>query len=356
MKTLQDEMMAYTQNVKSLHNTSEELCRRGVTIYRNGQHYDLNDLERLDTSIETIAENLSKLCRYSGNTRGFYSVAEHSVEVSRALLLAFGNPRLSLAGLLHDASEAYINDLLYTVKVELKDSFYTEVEDKLERLIFKRYGVVQFLGSRLIKQVDVQSCNVEFETLLSNKFKEKPRTLLPDDARQAFLYQYRLLRHLIDTYDKLECLTQTGSHKLKPQYDKGSVVDDIVDDIAQRKIVVFAEVWQTAMGHMCIKDTCKDRRTFRLSKLGIEYTFDIAVDAYVATEDKALCNKRTGVAINDSYPFLPQRITIDRITVPTSTFEISGIKLTADETARICTALEQTLPIDFYTHTHLDEQ
>lgn len=352
MKTLQDEMVAYTQNVKSLHNTSEELCRKGVTIYRNGQHYDLNNLEQLDTSIETIAENLSKLCRYSGNTREFYSVAEHSVEVSRTLLLAFGNPRLSLAGLLHDASEAYINDLLYTVKVELKDSFYTEVEDKLERLIFKRYDIEQFLGSRLIKQVDVQSCNVEFETLLSNKFEEKPRTLLPDDARRAFLYQYRLLRHLIDTYDGLECLTQTGSHKLKPQYDKGSVVEDILDDIAQRKLVILVNVWETAMGHMCIKDACKDRRTFRLSKLNVEYTFDIVVSAYVAMEDEILCSKRTGAIINGDLP--SQRITIDCVTVPTSTFEISGVKLTADETARICTALEQTLSIDFYAHIHLN--
>ena len=352
MKTLQDEMVAYTQNVKSLHNTSEELCRKGVTIYRNGQHYDLNNLEQLDTSIETIAENLSKLCRYSGNTREFYSVAEHSVEVSRTLLLAFGNPRLSLAGLLHDASEAYINDLLYTVKVELKDSFYTETEDRLERLIFKRYDIEQFLGSRLIKQVDVQSCNVEFETLLSNKFEEKPKTLLPDDARQSFLYQYRLLRHLIDTYGKLECLTQTGSHKLKPQYDKGSVVEDIIADIAQRKIVLFAELWETAMGHMCVKDICKDRRTFRLSKLNVEYTFDIAVSAYVAMEEEILCSKRTGAVINDNLP--SQRITIDCVTVPTSTFEISGVKLTEDETARICKALEQTLPIDFYVHRHFN--
>lgn len=353
MKTLQDEMVAYTQNVKSLHNTSEELCRKGVTIYRNGQHYDLNNLEQLDTSIETIAENLSKLCRYSGNTREFYSVAEHSVEVSRTLLLAFGNPRLSFAGLLHDASEAYINDLLYTVKVELKDSFYTEVEDRLERLIFERYGIEQFLGSRLIKQVDVQSCNVEFETLLSNKFEEKPKTMLPDDARQAFLYQYRLLRHLIDTYDGLECLTQTGSHKLKPQHNSESTISEIIDDIAQRKIVIFANVWETAMGHVCIKDACKDRRTFRLMKLGIEYTFDIVVDAHIPTEDETFCNKRTGVTINDGLP--SRQITIDRVTVPTSTFEISGIELTEDETARICTAIEQTLSIDFYTHTHLNE-
>lgn len=106
------------------------------------------------------------------------------------------------------------------------------------------------------------------------------------------------------------------------------------------------------MGHMCVKDICKDRRTFRLSKLNVEYTFDIAVNAYVAMEDEVLCSKRTGAIINDGLPL--QRITIDCVTVPTSTFEISGIKLTEDKTARICTALEQTLSIDFYVHRHFN--
>lgn len=56
--------------------------------------------------IEDIAHHLALLCRYTGACSRFYSIAEHSVIVSRMV------PRQhALAGLLHDAPEAYLNDL-----------------------------------------------------------------------------------------------------------------------------------------------------------------------------------------------------------------------------------------------------
>lgn len=59
-----------------------------------------------DVRIEDIAAHLAKLCRYTGAVRKFYSVAEHSVLVSRLVPRQF-----ALHGLLHDSPEAYINDL-----------------------------------------------------------------------------------------------------------------------------------------------------------------------------------------------------------------------------------------------------
>ena len=59
-----------------------------------------------DVSIFDIAHSLAGLNRYTGHLKDFYSVAQHSVLVSKAC-----NPEDAFKGLLHDASEAYCNDL-----------------------------------------------------------------------------------------------------------------------------------------------------------------------------------------------------------------------------------------------------
>jgi hypothetical protein len=64
-----------------------------------------------DVDIRDIAHALALKCRFNGHCRTFYSIAEHSVRVSR-WLEQNGAPRtLALWGLMHDAGEAYLADL-----------------------------------------------------------------------------------------------------------------------------------------------------------------------------------------------------------------------------------------------------
>ena len=79
----------------------------GVICTATGRYVRPLDLQPEDVAIEDVAHALSNLCRFSGHTRRFYSVAQHSVLVSR-LLDGTGHERW---GLLHDASEAYLIDL-----------------------------------------------------------------------------------------------------------------------------------------------------------------------------------------------------------------------------------------------------
>lgn len=58
-----------------------------------------------DVRIKDIAHGLSRICRYTGAVREFYSVAEHSVHIARWLLKRYG-PAIALQGLLHDSPEA----------------------------------------------------------------------------------------------------------------------------------------------------------------------------------------------------------------------------------------------------------
>lgn len=84
--------------------------------------------------IEDIAAALSKLCRYGGHTKKFYSVAEHCV------LMAHAAPDgLHLAALLHDASEAYLSDVIRPIKAHLDN--YKAIESELERAIARRYCI-----------------------------------------------------------------------------------------------------------------------------------------------------------------------------------------------------------------------
>lgn len=73
-----------------------------------------------------ISHALGNLCRFGGHTRRFYSVAQHSVLVATLL-----PDELKLAGLLHDAAEAYLGDVIQPLKLLLKE-FPQRTRDTVE--------------------------------------------------------------------------------------------------------------------------------------------------------------------------------------------------------------------------------
>jgi hypothetical protein len=87
--------------------------------------------------IEDIAHALSNRCRYGCFARPFYSVAQHSVIVSKHC-----DPQDALWGLLHDAEEAYspFGDIPRPVKVRLPP-FVAEVNARIQRAVCDRFGM-----------------------------------------------------------------------------------------------------------------------------------------------------------------------------------------------------------------------
>lgn len=83
-------------------------------VTRSGVEVSLLEPRAVDILIEDIAWGISHLCRFVGHTPRFYSVAEHSVRVSRLV-----PKEHRFAALLHDAHEAYIGDISSPLKVAI---------------------------------------------------------------------------------------------------------------------------------------------------------------------------------------------------------------------------------------------
>lgn len=89
-----------------------------------------------DIDIEDIAFALSNICRFGGHCE-FYSVAQHSVLVSRIVEAETGDLSLAFHGLMHDAAEAYLGDLIRPIKHWSGDwaEAYKKIEARLEKVI-----------------------------------------------------------------------------------------------------------------------------------------------------------------------------------------------------------------------------
>jgi 5'-deoxynucleotidase YfbR-like HD superfamily hydrolase len=92
-----------------------------------------------DVDIEDVAHALSMQCRYAGHCVDFYSVAEHSVLLSHYALHALDDSRLALWLLLHDGSEAYLQDVVRPVKQHLTG--YKSAETVVQDVVYCRYGL-----------------------------------------------------------------------------------------------------------------------------------------------------------------------------------------------------------------------
>jgi len=87
--------------------------------------------------MEDIAHALAHLCRFTGHTNRFYSVAEHCVR-----MVQWGLPGPAALRLMHDATEAYIGDVSTPLKGLLPN--YGVIELDIRNAIAERFGLERF--------------------------------------------------------------------------------------------------------------------------------------------------------------------------------------------------------------------
>jgi uncharacterized protein len=137
-------------------SNSENRTARVWQRMLSGRRLDLLDPSPLDVEIEDIAHGLARVARWNGQTSGahIFSVAQHTLLVEAVMRTQ--NPRidarLRLAGLLHDAPEYVIGDMISPFKAVLGGD-YRVVEKRLLAAIHIRFGLPAELDAEVVQQI-----------------------------------------------------------------------------------------------------------------------------------------------------------------------------------------------------------
>lgn len=143
-----------------------------------------------------IVHALSNICRYSGHTKEFYSVAEH------CLVMAELFPEYTGLALFHDAAEAFLADLPRPVKKGLPE--YKLKELKLLNIIFDMAGLAFTQENfKIIEHMDI--------VLLAHE-KRSPKIMQNRDISWG-----EEIDSITDPVYEFKCYSQK---EVKPLYDK----------------------------------------------------------------------------------------------------------------------------------------
>ena len=159
-------------------------------------------------SIQVIAHSLARQCRFTGHSRLFYSVAEHSVLCSLlAEELEWCDP---MEALMHDAHEAMISDLAAPWRRHVPD--FRECEKRCETALREAYELPERMSGGC-KSIDYLALFIEAYFLLPSRGEGwadpltqrvralkmikregwQIRGLEPEQARNAFMQRYQAL-------------------------------------------------------------------------------------------------------------------------------------------------------------------
>lgn len=154
-----------------------------------------------------VAHGLSQICRFTGQTEKFYSVAEHAVLVSTRLRNEGYSDWAQWEGLHHDNAEAFVGDLNKPLKDLLEPQF-----KQIELRVWEAVNIAFDLGlippqNPCVKEADNWALSLEAYLLLPSKGRNwfswglfDPREyvpalgLTPWQAKELWLKRYYELR------------------------------------------------------------------------------------------------------------------------------------------------------------------
>ena len=134
----------------------------------SGEKFYLFYPEKSKVCLVDIAHALSQLCRYNGHTSHFYSVAEHSIHVAQHLEDEGFSPEIALAGLMHDAAEAYVGDIISPIKAQFPvlESMEQKIQNEILKQLCPDILDVHKHYKTLISKIDKNIVNDERKALM----------------------------------------------------------------------------------------------------------------------------------------------------------------------------------------------
>jgi len=135
-----------------------------VTHY--GNIVDLVNPDPSTITLKDIAHNLSRIVRFNGAGKYRYSVAQHSIYVSNLVA-----PQHALPALMHDATEAYLGDVVSPLKQLLPE--YIRIERRMWEAICLAFELNPAL-SHAVHRADRQAYLKERTTLIGTPIVNDP--------------------------------------------------------------------------------------------------------------------------------------------------------------------------------------
>lgn len=132
-----------------------------IQTYLGNKFYPL-DPRPEDFETEDIAHALGMICRYGGHVAEFYSVAEHCIIMSYLVPKEY-----ALTALMHDAAEAYIQDLPRPIKRMLPE--YSVMEDVILLALAQQFPIILEGGGELpdiVNELDAKMLVTERNKLM----------------------------------------------------------------------------------------------------------------------------------------------------------------------------------------------
>lgn len=161
--------------------------------------FDPMQIQEDDIDIRDIAHALSLICRGNGHIPYFYSVGQHSINAFLEARERNHPKNVQLACLLHDASEAYLNDCIRPIKMHLPD--YQAIEKNILHTIFSKYKI-QLTKEEQIQVKAIDNALLQYD--LNHLYQETSYDLKtrPDiseknyrDVEQQFLTFFNEIRN-----------------------------------------------------------------------------------------------------------------------------------------------------------------
>ena len=137
-----------------------------ILVCPSGQYVDPLDLKVEEVSIRDIAHHLAQQTRFSGATKRFYSVAQHSTLCAARAAELGHDVEVQLEALLHDAQEYVLQDMVRPLKEKPRyGAAYRAAERRAEKVIRGRFGLPSKMSAE-VKEIDNQLLAAERRDLL----------------------------------------------------------------------------------------------------------------------------------------------------------------------------------------------